>query len=42
MNEDALLTNVPEPTNEPYAIAKLLVLSFVNHIIVNMVQIFVQ
>ena len=22
MNEDALLTNVPEPTNEPYAIAK--------------------
>ena len=23
MNEDALLTNVPEPTNEPYAIAKI-------------------
>ena len=28
MREDALLTGKLEPTNEPYAISKLLVLSF--------------
>ena len=39
MREDAMLTNVLEPTNEPYALSKIQVLNFMNHTTVNMVQV---
>ena len=42
MREDSLLTNVLEPTNEPYAIVKIAELSFVSLLIDNTVLTFAQ
>ena len=42
MRESAILTDVLEPTNEPYALAKIAGISFANHIIDSTAQIFAQ